>query len=216
MRGSRPDPPGRRTEPALLASRRACLSSKASEMYLRKIRPRTTCLYSAASIEPRRASAMRHSSASSPVVAPWAVAAPSPSAFCVLGRPRAMTLVYSAPIARTDGAPSTLYPALPSPQNSSGPGAAAPPGSRASSGCGLIAPGWPAAEQVPLLGYWRQPPATSATSTTSAVAWGGGTGSPSSHIPSMWNSIASRISSSNSSLVLAVATQPGRSGTYAA
>ena len=35
-----------------------------SEMYFKKIRPSTTCLYSAASIEPRRASAIRHSSAS--------------------------------------------------------------------------------------------------------------------------------------------------------
>ena len=52
-------------------SSRACISSKASEMYLRKISPRTTCLYSAASIEPRSASAMRQSSASWPVVAPW-------------------------------------------------------------------------------------------------------------------------------------------------
>ena len=32
--------------------------SKASEMYFRKIRPSATCLYSAASIEPRRASAI--------------------------------------------------------------------------------------------------------------------------------------------------------------
>ena len=86
----------------------ACLSSKASEMYLRKIRPRTTCLYSAASIEPRSASAMRHSSASYPVVAAWAVAAPPPSAFCFLGRPRAMTLVYITPVAPTDGARHTL------------------------------------------------------------------------------------------------------------
>ena len=36
-------------------------SSKASEMYLRKMRPRTTCLYSAASMLPRRASAMLQS-----------------------------------------------------------------------------------------------------------------------------------------------------------
>ena len=39
------------------------------------------------------------------------MAAPPSSAFCFLGRPRAMTLVYSPPIARTDGASSTLYPA---------------------------------------------------------------------------------------------------------
>jgi hypothetical protein len=42
----------------------AWYSSKASEMYFRKIRPRTTCLYSAASIAPRRASAVFHSSTS--------------------------------------------------------------------------------------------------------------------------------------------------------
>ena len=39
------------------ASSSACLASKASEMYLRKIRPRTTCLYSAASMLLRSASA---------------------------------------------------------------------------------------------------------------------------------------------------------------
>ena len=43
-----------------------CCSSKASEMYLRKIRPRTTCLYSAASMLLRRASAACHSLASKP------------------------------------------------------------------------------------------------------------------------------------------------------
>jgi hypothetical protein len=42
----------------------ACCSSNASEMYLRKTRPRTTCLYSAASIEPRNASAICQSWAS--------------------------------------------------------------------------------------------------------------------------------------------------------
>ena len=42
---------------------------------------------------------MRHSSASYPVVAVWAVVAPPPPAFCFLGRPRAMTLVYSIPSA---------------------------------------------------------------------------------------------------------------------
>ena len=46
------------------ASTWACRSSKASEMYLRKMRPRTTCLYSAASMLPRRAAAMRQYSAS--------------------------------------------------------------------------------------------------------------------------------------------------------
>ena len=52
------------------ASTAAWRSSKASEMYFRKIRPSTTCLYSAASIEPRRASAIAHNSASWPVEAP--------------------------------------------------------------------------------------------------------------------------------------------------
>ena len=55
---------------AFSATSLACCSSKASEMYLRKIRPRTTCLYSAASIEPRRASAICQSRASYPTVAP--------------------------------------------------------------------------------------------------------------------------------------------------
>ena len=49
---------------SLSLSRMACFSSKASEIYFRKMRPRTTCLYSAASMLPRKASAMRHSSAS--------------------------------------------------------------------------------------------------------------------------------------------------------
>ena len=44
------------------ASTSAWRSSKASEIYFRKIRPRTTCLYSAASMLPRRTSAIRHSS----------------------------------------------------------------------------------------------------------------------------------------------------------
>ena len=52
------------------ASSAARRSSKASETYLRKISPSTTCLYSAASIAPRSASAMRHSSASQPRAAP--------------------------------------------------------------------------------------------------------------------------------------------------
>ena len=59
------------------ASSLAWASSKASEMYLRKIRPRTTCLYSAASMLPRSASAMRHSLASkrspSPLPLGWVV-----------------------------------------------------------------------------------------------------------------------------------------------
>ena len=54
---------GRR--PGLLGgSSSACCSSKASEMYLRKMRPRTTCLYSAASMLERSASAACHNWAS--------------------------------------------------------------------------------------------------------------------------------------------------------
>ena len=56
-RGTRPGLRGRRPGPSRPASL-ACCSSKASEMYLRKIRPRTTCLYSAASMLPRSASAI--------------------------------------------------------------------------------------------------------------------------------------------------------------
>src|SRR5437899_1260795 len=44
----------------------ACFSSKASEMYFRKIRPRMTCLYSAASRLPRSLSAVAQSVASKP------------------------------------------------------------------------------------------------------------------------------------------------------
>ena len=51
------------------ASSLACCSSKASEMYLRKIRPRTTCLYSAASMLERSVSAARQSSFSKPRLA---------------------------------------------------------------------------------------------------------------------------------------------------
>src|SRR5690606_10792868 len=50
----------------LSATNFACCSSNASE--LRKIRPRTTCLYLAASIEPRRASA---SARAAPHSQPW-------------------------------------------------------------------------------------------------------------------------------------------------
>ena len=57
------------------ASSLACCSSKASEMYLRKIRPRTTCLYSAASMLLRSASAACQSWASKPTVAPLALSA---------------------------------------------------------------------------------------------------------------------------------------------
>src|SRR5436309_12840552 len=51
------------------ASNSACFASKASEMYLRKIRPRTTCLYSAASMLLRSASAAAQSFASKPRLA---------------------------------------------------------------------------------------------------------------------------------------------------
>ena len=54
---------------AFCASSSACLASKASEMYLRKIRPRTTCLYSAASMLLRSASAAAQSLASKPRLA---------------------------------------------------------------------------------------------------------------------------------------------------
>jgi hypothetical protein len=58
---------------AFCASSSACLASKASEMYLRKIRPRTTCLYSAASMLLRNASAAAQSLASKPIGAGVAV-----------------------------------------------------------------------------------------------------------------------------------------------
>src|SRR5438132_909396 len=54
---------------AFWPSSSACFASKASEMYLRKIKPRTTCLYSAASMLLRRASAAAQSFASRPCVA---------------------------------------------------------------------------------------------------------------------------------------------------
>src|SRR5438105_613910 len=54
---------------AFWPSSSACFASKASEMYLRKIKPRTTCLYSAASMLLRRASAAAQSFASRPMVA---------------------------------------------------------------------------------------------------------------------------------------------------
>ena len=47
----------------------ACLASNASEMYLRKMSPRTTCLYSAASMLLRSASAACQSLASKPTLA---------------------------------------------------------------------------------------------------------------------------------------------------
>lgn len=52
------------------------------------------------------------------------------------------------------------------------------------------------------------------TSTTSLNDEAGGMGMPSSLNPSMWNSIASRMSFSTSSRVSPAATHPGRSGTY--
>ena len=55
---------------ALSASSRWCISSKESEMYLRKISPRTTCLYSAASMLLRILSAASQSLASNPRLAP--------------------------------------------------------------------------------------------------------------------------------------------------
>src|SRR5208282_1477795 len=57
---------------AVCAASSACLASKASEMYLRKISPRTTCLYSAASMLLRSASAAAQSFDSNPRGAPLA------------------------------------------------------------------------------------------------------------------------------------------------
>src|SRR5947209_4099117 len=48
-----------------------CFSSKASEIYFRKISPRTTCLYSEASMRPRSLSAACHSFCSKPRLAPF-------------------------------------------------------------------------------------------------------------------------------------------------
>src|SRR5436190_5436537 len=52
-----------------LATSFAWCSSKLSEMYLRKIRPRTTCLYSAASMLLRSLSAASQSFCSKPILA---------------------------------------------------------------------------------------------------------------------------------------------------
>ena len=71
------------------ASTASWRSSNASEMYFRKIRPRTTCLYSASSIEPRSASAIAHNSASWPAVAPSSRRADALSR-CFPGLPRAI------------------------------------------------------------------------------------------------------------------------------
>jgi len=49
----------------------ACRSSKASDMYLRKIRPRTTCLYSPASMLPLSFSAADQRVASKPKAEPF-------------------------------------------------------------------------------------------------------------------------------------------------
>ena len=56
---------------AFCATSSSCFASKASEMYLRKMRPRTTCLYSAASMLLRNASAACQSFCSKPTVAPF-------------------------------------------------------------------------------------------------------------------------------------------------
>jgi len=61
---------------AFCASSSACFASNASEMYLRKIRPRTTCLYSAASMLLRSASAAAHSFDSKPRGVPFAKETP--------------------------------------------------------------------------------------------------------------------------------------------
>ena len=58
MYSSRPSSASSRYSASIPAQR----SSKASEMYFRKMRPGTACLCSAASIEPRSASALAHSS----------------------------------------------------------------------------------------------------------------------------------------------------------
>ena len=55
--------------PLSAPSSAACFSSNASEMYLRKMRPRTTCLYSAASMFDRSLSAASQSLASKPRLA---------------------------------------------------------------------------------------------------------------------------------------------------
>ena len=57
------------------------------------------------------------------------------------------------------------------------------------------------------------PAARTPTSTAAAAVCGSGTGSPCSLRLSIWKAMASRISLNNSSLVLPVATHPGRSGT---
>ncbi len=59
---------------AAAATSLARWSSKASEMYFRNTSPSTTCLYSAASMLPRRMSAASQSLASNPRLAPFALA----------------------------------------------------------------------------------------------------------------------------------------------
>ena len=54
-----------------------------------------------------------------------------------------------------------------------------------------------------------------ATSTYSTWLDGSGIGSPSSRIPARWSSMALRILRSTASTVAPVATQPGKSSTYA-
>src|SRR5580704_3154838 len=72
------------------ASSSACFASNASEMYLRKIGPSTTCLYSAASMLLRSASAACHSFASKPSVAPLSLP-------LLFDRPRAIIAPPSQP-----------------------------------------------------------------------------------------------------------------------
>src|SRR5664280_1911341 len=70
--------------PSASSSPRRCprRSSKASSTYLRKISPRTTCLYSLESIEPRSLSAAFHNTSSSPAArlrCPFCYVAAQPS-----------------------------------------------------------------------------------------------------------------------------------------
>jgi hypothetical protein len=73
------------------ASNSACFASNASEMYLRKIRPSKTCLYSAASMLLRSASAACHSFASKPS---FAAVSGVPALRLLVGRPRRMVSLF--------------------------------------------------------------------------------------------------------------------------
>ena len=87
------------------ASASAWRSSKASEMYLRKTRPRTTCLYSAASMLPRKASAIRQYSGS------WPLKALSPpDAFSSLEFLRLRRVVVIEPCSRAYSRNATCPP----------------------------------------------------------------------------------------------------------